>query len=442
MHRLAPRPLHRLLVAFLPVFLAVVQPARAEDPVVRAVADAVDALQPEARALLAETVAINSGTMNFAGVRAVGERFVAPLTALGFTLDWIDGEPFGRAGHLLAARGSRGPKLLLIGHLDTVFPVDGPFQAMETVAPGRVRGPGITDMKGGNVVLLTALQALDRAGQLDALQVRVFLAGDEEDRGEPLALATAPLVEAARWADYAIGFEDGDGDPGTAVIARRGSSSWCLAVSGRPAHSSQIFRRDVGYGAAFELARILDGWRVALAGEENLTFNAGLLLAGTELSHEPARTRGVAFGKDNVIPQAALASGGIRALTPRQLERAVATMERIAGEHLAGTGARFEFTEGYPPMPPTAGNEALLALYSEGSKALGFGPVRAVDPRRAGAADISFAAPYVRAAIDGLGLMGEGGHTVDETATMATLPSQGKRAALLMLALARGAGPQ
>ncbi|HBO13064.1 MAG TPA: peptidase M20, partial [Halieaceae bacterium] len=76
--------------------------------------------------------------------------------------------------------------------------------------------------------------------------------------GEPLALATPPLVEAARWADYAIGFEDGDGDPETAVIARRGSSSWRLAVSGRPAHSSQIFRPDIGYGAAFELARILD----------------------------------------------------------------------------------------------------------------------------------------------------------------------------------------
>ncbi len=431
---------------FAPLFLcfvfAIAQPARAEDPAMRAIADAVDALQPEARALLAGTVAINSGTMNFAGVRAVGERLAAPLAALGFAVEWIDGEPFGRAGHLLASRGSRGPKLLLIGHLDTVFPEDGPFQAMETVAPGRIRGPGITDMKGGNVVLLTALQALDRVGRLDDLQLRVFLAGDEEDRGEPLALATAPLVEAARWADYAIGFEDGDGDPETAVIARRGSSKWRLVVSGKPAHSSQIFRRDVGYGAAFELARILDGWRAALAGEENLTFNAGLLLAGTELSHEPARTRGVAFGKDNVIPQAALASGGIRALTPRQLERAVATMERIAGEHLAGTGARFEFTEGYPPMPPTAGNEALLSLYSEGSEALGFGPVRAVDPRRAGAADISFAAPYVRAAIDGLGLMGEGGHTVDETATMATLASQGKRAALLMLALARGAGPQ
>ena len=439
MHRVATLVL-LLLVTFGPPARAADAPAA--EAVAEVVAEAVDALQPAARALLAETVAINSGTMNFAGVRAVGDRFVAPLEALGFDVAWIDGEPFGRAGHLLASRGSRGPRVLLIGHLDTVFPADGPFQTMETVAPGRVRGPGITDMKGGNVVLLTALQALDRLGRLDDLQLRVFLAGDEEDRGEPLALATPPLVEAARWADYAIGFEDGDGDPETAVIARRGSSSWRLAVSGRPAHSSQIFRPDIGYGAAFELARILDGWRQALAGEENLTFNAGLALAGTELSHEPARTRGVAFGKDNVIPQAALASGGIRALTPGQLKRAVATMERITGEHLAGTGARFEFTEGYPPMPPTAGNEALLALYSAGSEALGFGPVRAVNPRRAGAADISFAAPYVRAAIDGLGLMGEGGHTVEETATMATLASQGKRAALLMLALARGAGPQ
>lgn len=423
------------------LWLLVIAPAGADDALPDSLAATIDDLQPRARALLDETLAVNSGTMNFPGVRAVARRLEAPLGELGFAVEWIDGAPFGRAGHLLARRGDRGPRLLLIGHLDTVFPADGPFQRVTTVSEGRVRAPGITDMKGGNVVMLTALQALAAAGVLDELQIRVFLAGDEEDRGKPLALATAALLEAARWADYAIGFEDGDGDPETAVTARRGSSSWQLAVTGTAAHSSQIFRPDVGYGAAFELARILDGWRTALADEDQLTFNAGLLLAGTELAHDPEQTRGETFGKDNVIPRRALASGGIRALSPEQLEVAVGTMRRIAEENLAGTGAAFEFDAGYPPMPPTAGNRALLALYSRGSETLGFGPVRAVDPRRAGAADISFAAPYVRAAIDGLGLMGSGGHTVEETADLATLPSQSKRAALLMAWLARGEGP-
>ncbi len=170
-----------------------------------------------ALSLLGETVDINSGTMNVAGVRAVGAVFDRELKELGFKTQWIDGKAFNRAGHLVASRGSRGPKVVLIGHLDTVFAKDSPFQKMQ-VQGNAVKGPGTTDMKGGDVIIVHALRALQASGQLDRISVRVVMMGDEENRGEPMALANQALIEAGDWADIAIGFEDGDGDSKTAAI--------------------------------------------------------------------------------------------------------------------------------------------------------------------------------------------------------------------------------
>jgi glutamate carboxypeptidase len=110
-------------------------------------------------------------------------------------------------------------------------------------------------------------------------------------------------------------------------------------------------------------------------------------------------------------------------------------MEAIAQRSLPGTSAEITFTEGYPPLAPTDGNRRLLSMYDRASRDLGFGRVTAVDPGKAGAADISFTAGRVAMALDGLGLMGEGGHTVEETADLSTLPSQTKRAAILMYRL-------
>ena len=116
----------------------------------------------------------------------------------------------------------------------------------------------------------------------------------------------------------------------------------------------------------------------------------------------------------------------------------IATMSKIAGDNLPHTSAEFSYSPSYPPMAPSDANKRLLAMYDQASRDLGHGPVAAVDPRRAGAADISFAADHVQMALDGLGLMGEGGHTVHEVADMKTLVSQSQRAALLMYRIAMG----
>ena len=431
--------MNRLLALSLVAFawFSFIDSAQAKTPLNAVEASIVAQVRKDhvrALSLLRQTVEINSGTMNLAGVRQVGAVFDRELAQLGFKTQWVDGKAFNRAGHLVASRGSRGPKILLIGHLDTVFAPDSPFQKMQ-VQGNAVKGPGTTDMKGGNVIIVHALRALRASGQLDRVSLRVVMMGDEENRGEPMALANQVLIEAGEWADIAIGFEDGDGDPKTAAISRRGASDWTLDVTAKPAHSSQIFQPDVGVGAIFEAARILDGFRSALSAIPNLTFNPGVIVGGTDTSLDLDSSRGTAFGKGNVIAQKVRVSGDLRSISPKQLAEAREAMQKIVAASLPGASASIIFGEGYPPMAPTEGNARLLAIYDATSQDHGFGPVVAIDPRKAGAADISFVADKVDMAIDGVGLMGAGGHTVDETADLATLDSQTIRAAVTIYRL-------
>lgn len=437
------RPMHtRVTTVVAAAFLAAALPAAAQTalaPIEQRIVSHVEAHNAEALALVERAVNINSGTQNHAGVRQVGELFLKEFQALGFETRWVDGAAFNRAGHLVAERAGNGPKVLLIGHLDTVFEPDSPFQKYEVVDATHARGPGTTDMKGGNVIIVHALKALKAVGLLDNLHIVVVMTGDEEEAGRPLSRSRAALVEAAQGAAVAIGFEDGDGNPKTAVIARRGTTSWTLTVKGKPAHSSQIFKPEIGAGAIFEAARILDAFRERLAGQEHLTFNPGVIVGGTSMDYDAAGARGSAFGKSNVIAEHVLVSGDLRALSPEQFEAAREAMAEIVSTSLPHTSAEITFGEGYPPLAPAPGNYELLKMYDQASRDLGFGPVEAVNPDNAGAADVSFVAGHVPMIMDGVGLMGDGGHTVRETADLATLPMQTKRAAVT---LARIAGMQ
>jgi len=404
----------------------------------RRIVGTIDVGVPPALELLKRTVNTNSGTHNFAGVRRVADTLSREFEKLGFATRWIDGAPWKRAGHLVAERtgNGRGRKVLLIGHLDTVFEEDSPFQEFVPTGGDSARGPGITDMKGGNVVMLLALRALLEAGALDRLQIRAVFTGDEEDSGNPVELARRDLIEAADWADIAIGFENGPPDPHVAVVARRGATSWLLRTSGVPSHSSQLFQPGVGSGAIYEMARILSAFHDSLSSEPKLTFNPGAIVGGTTVTFDSVQNRGTAFGKTNVVAESATVAGDLRALSPEQLERAKATMHRLVSRHYPRTDARLTFDDGYPPFAQTEGNNRLLAMLDQASRDAGLPPVGAVDPLRAGAADISFVAGRVEGALDGLGLKGRSDHTVEETADLKMLPVQAKRAALLLYRLA------
>ena len=408
----------------------------------QALVASIDSKMAQSLQLLEQVVNINSGTMNFAGVQQVGATFAPHFAAMGFATEWVDGSGFGRAGHFVATYQSAtrpdAPKILMIGHLDTVFAKDDSFQRYQQVDDTHIAGPGITDMKGGDVIILAALQALHQQGLLEQLNIKVVMTGDEESSGKPLASSKQALVDAAKWADIALGFEDADGSILTAVTARRGSVGWTLTTKGKAAHSSQIFTEAVGDGAIFELARILNSFREQLKDEPLLSFNPGIIAGGTRVNVQADPANIHTFGKSNVVAQEAVVRGGLRAASPRQLAETQAAMQAIVKQHLAHTDASLVFDEGYPPMQNTPGNEKLLALYSQVSVDLGYAPVTAVNPRNAGAADISFTAGYVDMAIDGLGLMGEGGHTKDEVADITSFKQNIEKTAVLLYRLSLG----
>jgi glutamate carboxypeptidase len=403
----------------------------------RRIAAWVDAHAEEAVALLERTVNINSGTMNHEGVRAVGRLFEVELSALGFETRWIAmPEEIRRAGHLFAERrGEHGQRVLLIGHLDTVFERESPFQRFARQGD-TATGPGTEDMKGGNVVIVYALKALHSMGALDGTTITVALTGDEEKPGRPLSISRRHLSEAGRESDVALGFEAGVRDIGTATVARRGASGWSLRTTATPAHSSQIFDESYGAGAIFETARILAAFYERLRGERYLTFNPGVILGGTEITYDGQNNRGTAFGKTNIIAETAVVDGDLRFISGEQKERARAAMRSIVADSHPKASAEIRFSDGYPAMEPSPGNFALLARFDEVSRDLGYGQVEALDPGERGAADVSFVAAWVDA-LDGLGPVGSGGHTIDEQIDLRTLPIATKRAAVLIYRLTR-----
>lgn len=385
-------------------------------------------------AYLQRVVDIPSSTLNFAGVRKVGAAFRASLDSLGFTTQWVAvPDVVGRAGHLVAVhRGKAGAaRMLLIGHLDTVVePAGASWTREDTIA----RGIGGADMKGGDVIILYALKALHAAGALRDLNVTIVFTGDEEHPGEPLEDARRALIDAARQSDVALAFEAGN--RADVTIARRGASAWRVTAAGRQAHSAGVFGQGAGYGAIYEVARILDAFRTQLAGEQYLTFNAATVVGGTDVSYDTVAISGTAASKLNIIPQRAIAHGDLRFISDEQLQRTRDKMRAIVAQHLPGTDATITFRDEYPAMSPTPGNARLLAIYDSASRALGHGAVSALDPGRRGAGDISFVAPLIDG-LDGLGAMGGGSHAPAEHVDLTTLTMQTERAALLLYRVGR-----
>ena len=398
----------------------------------------IEADQPHAIALLERLVNQNSGTLNLPGVTAVGEMVCAELEPLGFDVQWIDMRATGRAGHLVATHkgNGRGKRVLLIGHLDTVFEPDSPFQRFGRNGDSAT-GPGIGDDKGGVTIIVSALRAMHAAGTLGDADIKVVLTGDEESAGTPLEAARADLVTAGKWADVALEYEGliVDGGRDFATVARRGVADWTLSTTGSTGHSSGVFGDALGFGANYELTRILDAFRRELP-EPNLTVNVGLMVGGTPATLDADGARGSAAGKTNIIAAQAFARGDLRALTPEQEARARTRMQAIVDRHLAKTGATLVFEESYPPMAPTAGNRALLALLNQVNADLGLPAMGEWDPARRGAADSSFVAADADV-LAGLGAAGSGSHAEGETVDLASIPRQALRSAALIGRLAR-----
>tara|TARA_B110000305_G_scaffold213777_1_gene249967 strand:- start:1241 stop:2551 length:1311 start_codon:yes stop_codon:yes gene_type:complete len=391
----------------------------------------------EAINFLEKIVNINSGTMNHKGVKQVGMVFRDAFDEIDFQTNWIDLSEVNRSGHLFVEtktkQNTTGKKLLLIGHLDTVFEEDSPFQEFEKINDSIAIAPGGNDMKGGNVVILYALKALVENNLLNNSQIIVAFTGDEESTGKPLSISRKDLINAAKRSDVALGFETSTGFD-NASIARRGASGWQVEVTGKRAHSSGIFNEKVGAGAIFELSRILNEFYNKVKGEKYLTFNPGVIIGGTQVSLEAALSKGNAFGKSNVVSQKAIVTGGLRFISEEQKQNARRKMKEIVANNLPQTSAIITFTDSYPAMFPTEGNKKLLDKLNQVSLDLNQSGVKAYDPSKRGAADVSFVAEYVDG-LDGLGVMGTGAHTPKETVNLKTIEALTKRTAILIYRL-------
>jgi glutamate carboxypeptidase len=401
----------------------------------------IDEHQQESNELLEKLVNINSGTHNLEGVRQVGQIMTAELKDLGFGVRWIPMDEVQRAGALVAEHPCPEPdrcgkRMLLIGHMDTVFEKSSPFQKY-TVSGTTGTGPGVNDMKGGLVDMLFALKAMQAAGVLGQTEITAVLSGDEEAHGIPSTISRRDMIAAAHHSDVALEFEGTPRINGVfyGSVSRRSSIDWYLKTTGETGHSAGIFSDSKGYGAIYEMTRILDAFRTQLP-EPDLTFNVGMALGGTSLTVDDAGNNGTATGKDNVIPPTAYASGDIRTISNEQTERVEKKMQAIVAEHLAKTGAAISFGDGYPAMAPTAESRALLALLNQANASLGFAAMPELDPMRRGAGDIAFVADIIPG-IAGVGATGEGAHAPGETIDLTTQPINTRRDAVLMYRLSR-----
>jgi glutamate carboxypeptidase len=419
----------RIIGAFVfVVLLSASASAQKITPEEQKLVDYIDAHSAEAIALLEKTVNIESPTENLAGVKQVGAIFKKEFESLGLTAKWINmPAEMKRAGHLLAEKpGTKGKRLLLLGHIDTVLSGEK-FRREDDKA----FGTGSSDMKAGDVVLYFALKALRETGALKDASVIVMLTGDEEDSGDPVETSRGDMIAAAKRSDLALSFENGGSN--VATVARRGSSDWTLEVTARTGHSSRIF--DVmGSGAIFEAARILNQFYETLRGEKYLTFNPSVISGGTEVEvkDQSLTTR----GKTNVVPAKVIVRGDLRFITEQQKERARVKMKEIVAKSLPGASAKITFADGIPAMSPNEGNYKLLRELDAVSQDLGFEKIEALDPGVRGAGDIAYVTHLIPG-LDGLGATGGGAHARGEFADLDTLPRQIKRAAVLIYRLTR-----
>lgn len=425
------------ILFFLFLFVTIGTQAQKLSAEEKKIIDLIDKQIPQSLQLLEQSVNINSGTLNIEGVKKTGDVLRKEFDKIGFNTEWISlPASLKRAGHLVASvKGTNGKKLFLIGHLDTVFEPDMPANPYKKLNDLEATGQGVVDMKGGNIIILSALKVLHQLGYLKNTSITAYFTGDEESSGSPVSVSRGDFIERAKRSDIALAFEGGSLN--SAVTARRGTSDWQLTVKGKQAHSAGIFTDGAGYGSIYEAARIINTFRQELSKEKYLTFNPAVFIGGSEVVYDTSKMQGQVSAKTNIISPITYVQGDLRFLTEKQKNKARQRMKKIvATNNLGSTDAKITFEDGIPSMEPTPGNNALVEILSKVSIDMGIGPVKAGDPGSRGAGDISYIAKYVDC-LDGLGASGRGAHAPGEVINLKEFPVLLKRAAIFIYRLTR-----
>ncbi|HSK53580.1 MAG TPA: M20 family metallopeptidase [Clostridia bacterium] len=381
---------------------------------------AVDADLPAFLADLERLVGIDCGSYSPAGVDEVGRWTAAFLERLGARVE-VRPDPGGRFGATVVATfdGPKGaPRVMLIGHLDTVFEpgtaAERPFRIDEN---GIARGPGVTDMKSGLLAGLYALKAittLDPAGGGVPFERLTFIANPDEEVGSPTS--TAHIREAAAEADVALVLECARAN-GDIVSARKGILDTTITVHGRAAHAG--IEPDKGRSAILEAARLVRGLHALNGRWPGVTVNVGVIRGGT---------------RPNVVAERCQLEVDVRAVSGPDLDAAAAAIAELAGTtELPDTRAELEVRTSWRPMEKTTRSDRLVGHARDVAYRLGF-EVR--DAATGGASDANTTSGMGVPTLDGLGPVGGNDHSPEEYLEVASIGPRTTALAGLLLAVA------
>jgi glutamate carboxypeptidase len=394
-----------------------------------ALATWIDARRDEMLAELRAHVSMNTGTGNIAGIDAYRRVVERELQAIGFSTRTVpnpstpiltcSGGNMAFADNLVAElRGNNDERIFLNGHMDTVFPAMDEFQALEVLDDGSLRGPGVLDMKGGILVMLYALRALNAAELLDDAYITVALNSDEEIG----SLGSRRLIEQlAR--EHSVGLIFEGSNDNRMTQARKGLGQVRWVVHGRESHAGSA--HEDGVSATLELANKIVEVEQLTDYERHVTVNTGVFAGGE---------------KRNTVPGCADAYIDLRFPDSQSGERLVQQIQELANR-------RFVSNPKYPDLPRTemwsslhrpakperAEVNRMIETVMGLSRILGE-PVEG-GYYSGGGTDGSLTQAVGLPTLDSLGLDGTGSHSSRETTSIASLMARTKLAAVILYRL-------
>jgi glutamate carboxypeptidase len=381
---------------------------------------AVQACDAPSRQLLTRLVAIDSGTGDAEGLKAVSAIYTDELGALGLEVERLAPTPPAAGDNVAATLTGTGKgRILLLAHMDTVFS-RGDVAAHPPHWEGdHYVGPGAGDDKSGGVTAICALKALKAIGFTDFARITLLLNASEETG----SLGSRDLIrEEAKKSDLVINLERGV-PTDQVLVARKGSAVLTFEVTGRAAHSG--LEPEKGLNAALEAARLALAVGSLADPAKKTTVNVDIISSGE---------------RTNVIPAHAVVKADVRAFSKEEFDRVEAGAAALAAHpSIAGVTVTSKLQRNFPPWPHLASTDAVLAranrLYAE----LG----RTLTPTEVGSsADANYASEAGAVTIDGFGMEGGGAHSPLDYADFATLNPRAYLLARLLMDVGRGPGMQ
>jgi glutamate carboxypeptidase len=365
----------------------------------------IDTHQQDMLALWKEIVNMESGSTDKAGIDAVASRLKQFIDQAGGTTKIIEME---NAGNMLVGEigaGRAKPGVLFMGHMDTVFPAGTVAKRPFTIRDGKAYGPGALDMKGGIVIFLYAILALNAAGY-DTRALKVILAGDEEI-AHANSNAAEHFMQEARGHAAAFNCETGFEDDGI-VVGRKGTAEFILEVKGVAVHAGNEPQN--GRSAILEIAHKVIDIQKLTDYDKGITFNVGVIAGGTV---------------KNAVPDYAKILVDIRYLDPAQLPEIKAMVEKVAAKtYIDGTSTTFLLSPGIAAMQTTPGGKNLFSIVKKSYEENGFGTP--YEHFVGGGSDSAYSVIAGVPTVCAMGVKGGRNHSPQEFAVVETLFERAK----------------